>query len=65
VKQLMSEVVQMGGSISGEHGIGILKSSFLGLQYDKPTLDVMRAIKRTLDPNNILNPGKIFAQEEE
>ena len=60
VNQLMREVVDMGGSISGEHGIGIMKSEFLGLQYDQPTLDVMRSLKKTLDPNNILNPGKIF-----
>ena len=64
VRELMDEVIAMGGSISGEHGIGIMKSEFLGLQYDQPTLDVMRALKRTLDPNNILNPGKIFPEDE-
>lgn len=62
VNQLMEEVIKMDGSISGEHGIGIMKSSFMGLQFDEPTLDVMRALKRTLDPNNILNPGKIFPE---
>jgi glycolate oxidase len=63
VNELMAEVIRMDGSISGEHGIGIMKNSFMGLQYDEPTLEVMRALKRTLDPNNILNPGKIFPEE--
>ena len=63
VNELMEEVIKMDGSISGEHGIGIMKSSFMGLQFDQPTLDVMRALKRTLDPNNVLNPGKIFPEE--
>jgi glycolate oxidase len=60
VRELMEQVVTLDGAISGEHGIGIMKREFLGLQYDAPTLDVMRAIKHALDPNNILNPGKIF-----
>lgn len=60
VRELMEKVVAMDGAISGEHGIGIMKNDFLGLQYDVPTLDVMRALKRTFDPNNVLNPGKIF-----
>jgi glycolate oxidase len=64
VAELMRIVVDMGGAITGEHGVGIMKSDFLGLQYDRPTLDVMRALKRTLDPNNILNPGKIFPDDE-
>lgn len=60
VRELMETVVAMEGSISGEHGIGIMKSDFLGLQYDEATLEVMRNLKRSLDPANILNPGKIF-----
>ena len=63
-RELMERVVGMGGAISGEHGIGIMKQDFLGLQYDAPTLNVMRTLKRTLDPNNILNPGKIFPRED-
>jgi glycolate oxidase len=64
VRDLMEEVVRLEGAISGEHGIGIMKREFLGLQYDCPTLEVMHALKRTLDPNNILNPGKIFPEDE-
>lgn len=65
VAELMKAVVEMDGAVSGEHGIGIMKSDFLGLQYDEPTLEVMRTLKRTLDPNNVLNPGKIFPNEGE
>jgi glycolate oxidase len=64
VGDLMAEVVRLEGAVSGEHGIGIMKRDFLGLQYDRPTLELMRTIKRTLDPNNILNPGKIFPEDK-
>ena len=63
--ELMRVVTGFEGSVSGEHGIGIMKQDFLGLQYDEPTLELMRTLKRTLDPNNVLNPGKIFAEERE
>lgn len=53
-------VAQMGGSISAEHGIGLIKRAELPLYKDPVALDLMRAFKRTLDPDNILNPGKIF-----
>ena len=65
VQELMKFVIAQDGAVSGEHGIGIMKSDFLGLQYDQQTLDVMRSIKRTLDPMNVLNPGKIFNLNEE
>ncbi|MDD5083042.1 MAG: FAD-binding oxidoreductase [Dehalococcoidales bacterium] len=62
--QLMRDVyvtgVSLGGTISGEHGIGFDKKEFLRLGIDDRLLGVMKAIKRTFDPNNILNPGKIF-----
>lgn len=60
VKTLMCAVVEMGGAISGEHGIGLAKSPYLGFQYSKAELKAMRAVKDALDPNGILNPGKIF-----
>lgn len=67
VEQVLDEIfrttVALGGSVSGEHGIGTAKAAFLGLEVDPPTLAVMRAIKQALDPNNIMNPGKIFATE--
>ncbi|HEX7045770.1 MAG TPA: FAD-binding oxidoreductase [Burkholderiales bacterium] len=49
-----------GGSISAEHGIGLLKRPFLGYTRTPEEIALMRTIKRALDPNNILNPGKIF-----
>jgi FAD/FMN-containing dehydrogenase len=54
-------VVQLGGSVSAEHGIGQLKTELLKQVKDPVALEMMRAIKRTLDPNGILNPGKMLA----
>ena len=56
----MKTVVAMGGAITGEHGVGLAKSPFLKFQHNKAEIAAMRAIKEVLDPNNILNPGKIF-----
>jgi FAD/FMN-containing dehydrogenase len=53
-------VAQYGGSISAEHGIGLLKKPFLGASRAPAEVEAMRAIKRALDPDNLLNPGKIF-----
>jgi D-lactate dehydrogenase (cytochrome) len=53
-------VMSLGGSISAEHGIGQLKRDLLPEVKDKVALELMRALKRTLDPNNILNPGKVL-----
>jgi lactate dehydrogenase (NAD+,ferredoxin) subunit LctD len=52
--------IALGGAVSGEHGIGIGKKHFLPLQHGEASLDIMRRIKLALDPDNILNPGKIF-----
>jgi len=52
-------VLKHGGSISAEHGIGVLKRDELTHVKDPVALDLMRTLKRTLDPNNILNPGKV------
>lgn len=52
--------VDLGGTISGEHGIGYVKSQYLHYAIDKPTLEVMKGIKKVFDPNGILNPGKMF-----
>ena len=50
----------MGGVLSGEHGIGLEKQRFFKQAIDPKALDLMIQIKHLLDPNNILNPGKIF-----
>ena len=52
-------VMKLGGSISAEHGIGVLKRKLLPQVKDAVALDLMRTLKRALDPNNILNPGKV------
>jgi glycolate oxidase len=52
--------VALGGTISGEHGIGYVKSQYMHYAIDKPTLEIMKGIKRVFDPNGILNPGKMF-----
>lgn len=52
--------VDLGGTISGEHGIGYVKAPYLSYAIDKPTLEIMKAIKKAFDPNGILNPGKMF-----
>jgi FAD/FMN-containing dehydrogenase len=60
VNHVVFEVVlRYGGSISAEHGIGIMKRDLLPTIKDPVAMDMMRAIKRTLDPNGILNPGKV------
>ncbi len=64
VKEIFAAVLRMQGSISGEHGIGITKAPFLPLEAGEQALEAMRRIKRALDPNNILNPGKIFLSTE-
>ncbi len=56
--------VDLGGSVSGEHGIGTAKAPYIAMELDPATLATMRAIKQALDPRNIMNPGKIFPPEE-
>ncbi|HEX9918831.1 MAG TPA: FAD-linked oxidase C-terminal domain-containing protein [Pyrinomonadaceae bacterium] len=52
--------VELGGTISGEHGIGYVKAPYLDMALGAQTIDAMKSIKRALDPNGILNPGKMF-----
>ena len=51
--------IRLGGTLTGEHGIGLQKAPFMSLEHDSVAMDVMRSIKKMLDPNNILNPGKM------
>ena len=60
VNSLMNKVVQLGGAISGEHGIGLAKTPFLRIQHRKAQVQAMWNIKKALDPQLILNPGKMF-----
>ena len=56
----MHKVVDLGGAISGEHGVGLAKSPFFHYQFSNAEISAMQSIKSSLDPNNILNPGKIW-----
>jgi D-lactate dehydrogenase (cytochrome) len=53
-------VKKFGGSISAEHGVGVMKRDLLPSVKDPVALDLMRSLKRMLDPKNILNPGKVL-----
>ncbi len=58
--KLFAAVGEHGGSISAEHGVGLLKRDFLGYSRSAVEIDIMRAIKRVLDPNGVMNPGKLL-----
>lgn len=60
VKEIFAATLRLGGSISGEHGIGLSKAAYLPMELGPEALGAMKRIKQALDPNNILNPGKIF-----
>lgn len=62
VEQVFKETLSLGGTISGEHGIGLTKAGYIGMEISKSELDIMKSIKNIFDPKNILNPGKIFPQ---
>jgi glycolate oxidase len=61
VRETFALSVNLGGTISGEHGIGYVKAPYLEMAIDSPTVEAMKRVKRALDPNGILNPGKMFA----
>jgi len=68
IPRLLQEVYELslslGGTISGEHGIGLIRKRFLPMALEKTQIELMKGIKRIFDPNNILNPGKIFDLQE-
>lgn len=57
--ELFQLAVDLGGTLSGEHGIGLSKAPFMELEHDPVEMDLMRSVKKLCDPNNILNPGKM------
>jgi len=63
-RKLFDRVIALGGTLSGEHGVGITKAAFLPLELDEASITLMQKIKKVFDPNNILNPGKIFPLPE-
>lgn len=60
LKALFALVKSLGGTISGEHGIGLIQKEYMDVVFKPGDLEIMRAIKKAFDPNNILNSGKIF-----
>jgi glycolate oxidase len=61
--EIFELAIDLGGTITGEHGVGVMKAPYLEWKLGKEGIGVMRAIKTSLDPNNIMNPGKVFAKE--
>ena len=57
---LMRATVELGGTLSGEHGIGVSKAQYLPLEQSDELIALQRDIKRAFDPKDLLNPGKIF-----
>ena len=60
IKEIFELTVALGGTISGEHGIGLVQKEFMPIKYADVNLNLMRGIKQVFDPSGILNPGKIF-----
>jgi glycolate oxidase len=60
VKQVFQGTLELGGTLSGEHGVGLTKAPYIGMEISETGLSIMKSIKQVFDPKNILNPGKIF-----
>jgi D-lactate dehydrogenase (cytochrome) len=60
-QKLVARALSLEGTCTGEHGVGLHKMDFLVTEAGTGAVDMMRTIKRALDPDNIMNPGKIFA----
>lgn len=62
-EEIFEAAIRLGGTITGEHGVGLVKSPFLEWKVGAAGMEVMKAIKQSFDPHNLLNPGKMFAKE--
>jgi glycolate oxidase len=60
IEAILKVAVDLGGTITGEHGVGCVQSRHLALCRDAAALDAMRAVKRAFDPRGLLNPGKVL-----
>ncbi len=60
IREIFELTVSLKGTLSGEHGIGLVQKNFMDIAFSKVHLELMESIKRVFDPNNVLNPGKIF-----
>lgn len=63
IREIFQAALELNGTMSGEHGVGLAKQPYIGLELKPAQVAAMQAIKRALDPNNILNPGKMFPVE--
>jgi len=61
VEQIFRDTLELGGTISGEHGIGLTKAGYIDMELSERELKIMKSIKKVFDPKKILNPGKIFS----
>ncbi|MEL3961632.1 FAD-linked oxidase C-terminal domain-containing protein [Lysinibacillus endophyticus] len=61
--EIFEEALLLGGTITGEHGVGEMKAPYLEWKIGEAGLNIMKGIKKAFDPNNIMNPGKVFAKE--
>ena len=59
IVEVFKATIKLGGTLSGEHGIGLSKAPFMGLAFSEAEMNLFRSIKKAFDPNNILNPGKM------
>ena len=60
IKEIFRLCVSLGGTISGEHGIGLVQRPYIGIALNEVQLRLMRGIKDLFDPHGIMNPGKVF-----
>lgn len=64
IREIFELTVSLKGTLSGEHGIGLVQKNYMDIAFSKVHLELMERIKAIFDPNNVLNPGKIFPDEE-
>ncbi|MNR17380.1 putative FAD-linked oxidoreductase [compost metagenome] len=62
-EEIFEAAIRLGGTITGEHGVGLVKAPFLEWKVGSSGIALMKGIKDAFDPNHILNPGKMFAKE--
>jgi glycolate oxidase len=65
LEEMYEAAMAMGGTLSGEHGIGIAKNRFLDMEFNRSAIEIMRGIKKVFDPNGILNPGSFLSIYDE